>query len=265
MAHRRRKRSQSISLFPFLSILACVIGTLTLMITALALGQMDNDTVASAEKYERARRMVEQTEALIERLKAEIATIEAGADETRRQLADAIVELERLKRLKESLLARIDDERKPDVELPDVDPEKHKQRIAQIREELAAQEEERTQLAAELEKLGVGADEAEVIIRPGGSGVDLEPTFIECTASDIVVYDGEPWRVRRADLGADEKLAALFERIAAAPKATAIFLVRDDALATFHAASAVARTHRARHGKLPVIGHGKIDLSVFEK
>ena len=33
---RRRKKSITVSLFPFMSILACVIGTLTLMLTAMA-------------------------------------------------------------------------------------------------------------------------------------------------------------------------------------------------------------------------------------
>ena len=50
---RRAKTKVTVSLFPFMSILACVIGTLTLMLTAMALGQMDNDVVLSAERYEK--------------------------------------------------------------------------------------------------------------------------------------------------------------------------------------------------------------------
>ena len=48
---RRPAEEDGVSLFPFLSVLACVIGTLTLMIMALALGQMDTEEVASAEDY----------------------------------------------------------------------------------------------------------------------------------------------------------------------------------------------------------------------
>ena len=105
-----------------------------------------------------------------------------------------------------------------------------------------------------------------MIIQPGGSGVDLKPTFVECAASGIVVYEGEtPRRVLRADLGSDEGFLALLDRVAADSKATVIFLVHDDALSTYYAARSLARSHFARNGKLPVIGHGKIDLSMFDK
>ena len=41
----RKKRTLQISLFPFLSILACVIGILTLMITAIVIAQIDPESV----------------------------------------------------------------------------------------------------------------------------------------------------------------------------------------------------------------------------
>jgi len=43
VARRRRRDGPSGSLFPFLSVLACVIGTLTLSLAALALGQMGDE------------------------------------------------------------------------------------------------------------------------------------------------------------------------------------------------------------------------------
>jgi hypothetical protein len=265
MARRRRKQSVTVSLFPFLSILACVIGTLTLMITALALGQMDTDEVASELKLDYLKKQIERSLADIKRLKEELAKVESGADDLMKQLADAQVEYERLKRLRDSLLDQADKEEKPEIDVPIVDAEKHKKRIAQMQEELKTQEERKQELVAELNERGKPPEEAEVIIQPGGSGVDLEPTFVECAASGVVVYEGEPWRVRRADLAADEKFLALLDRVAAQPRASVIFLVRDDALGTYYAARSLARSHYARNGKLPVIGHGKIDLSMFNK
>ena len=80
------------------------------------------------------------------------------------------------------------------------------------------------------------SDEAEVIIQPGGSGVNLEPTFVECTAADVVIYeDDPPKRVRKADLKTDATFLALLDGIAANPTKTVIFLVRDDALSTYFA------------------------------
>ncbi len=66
-------------------------------------------------------------------------------------------------------------------------------------------------------------------------------------------------------MAADEAFVALLDRIARQPKGIVIFLVREDALDTYFAAHDIARTHYARAGKLPVIGQGRIDLSVFNQ
>jgi len=42
---KKKKADLQISLFPFLSILACVIGILTLMITAIVIAQIDPEAV----------------------------------------------------------------------------------------------------------------------------------------------------------------------------------------------------------------------------
>jgi hypothetical protein len=82
----------------------------------------------------------------------------------------------------------------------------------------------------------------------------------------VVIYeDDPPKRVRKADLKTDETFLALLNRISADDTKTVIFLVRDDALSTYFAAAAVARSRYAKNGKLPVIGHGKIDVSLFKK
>ena len=67
---RRRKKSITVSLFPFMSILACVIGTLTLMLTAMALGQMDNEVVYSAERYKKVEDQIQQEQLLLRSLRS---------------------------------------------------------------------------------------------------------------------------------------------------------------------------------------------------
>ena len=263
---RRRKTQVSISLFPFLSILACVIGVLTLMITAMALGQMDNASFASMFEFEQIRTKIEKAKELIQKLQAEIARQTGHADATQQELADARVELDQLLRKKEELLKTQDEPVEADVEIPQVDAAAHEQRLAQMREELTGQEKRKEELLAELKKRDKPPEEAQVIIQPSGSSTDLVPTFVECTASDVVIYEGKgPSRVRRADLAQDEKFLALVKRVAGQPDATIIFLVRDDGLGTYYAARDLALANFARNGKLPVIGHGKIDLSLFEK
>lgn len=262
---RRRRKKLSVSLFPFLSILACVIGTLTLMITALALGQMDTEAVDVGLKLDYIDRQIKEFERFIEQLEAKIAEVETGTDDTKKALAEAIAELERLKRIKDSLSQTDKDDEETQVDVPTVDEEAHKKRLAEIDEEIKSQEEQKKELAAQVEERE-NPDEAEVIIQPGGSGVNLKPTFVECTTADVVIYeDDPPKRVRLADLKTDQTFLALLDRISADPDSTVIFLVRDDALGAYFSASAVARSRYARNGKLPVIGHGKIDVSLFKK
>ncbi|HIQ23355.1 MAG TPA: hypothetical protein EYH34_19195 [Planctomycetes bacterium] len=265
MARRRRTNKLAVSLFPFLSVLACVIGTLTLMITALALGQMDTDEVATLDRFETAQLKLRRLRESIQRLEREIAELEKTADQDRRRLADLRVELQQLLEEKQLLLDRSDEPPEVDLEIPVVDTKAHKRRTAEMADELSRLEQRRKQLSDELAKRGGPRREATVVIQPSGSGVDLEPVFVECTAEGIVIHDKEKTsRVRRADLKTDPTYLALLKRVAERPKARVIFLIRDDGLATYSAASAVATGHYARHGKLPVVGHGKIDLGLFQ-
>ncbi len=59
MGRRPVDQDNDISLFPFLSILACIIGVLTLMIATLALSQMDSEVVVAAEKFENVSQVLE--------------------------------------------------------------------------------------------------------------------------------------------------------------------------------------------------------------
>jgi len=77
-----KKSSPSVSLFPFLSILACVMGTLTLIIYGVALGQTQDGP--SEEAYQQVIDMIAQITVEIERLKVMIAQ----ALEREKQLSD---------------------------------------------------------------------------------------------------------------------------------------------------------------------------------
>ena len=265
MARRKKKEGATVSLFPFLSILACVIGTLTLMITALALGQMDNDTIASAEKYQEVIDKIKAYQELIDKLKAEIAKLEAATDGVQKELADTRNQLNKLKLRRKNLQDENEEEPEP-LEMPTADTAKLQKRIEQLEAELLVQDEAKKELVAELKKRKAPPEEAQVIIQPGGSGYDLDPTFVECTAAGIAILGkGQPKRVRKADLATDEVFLNLLKMISQSEKKRVIFLVRDDALPTYYAARDVALINGALNGKLPVIGHGKIDLSIFDK
>ncbi len=68
MARRPRDNDDDVSLFPFLSIIACVIGVLTMMISTMALAQMDTKDVALIEEYESTSRKLTEAEAAVAEL-----------------------------------------------------------------------------------------------------------------------------------------------------------------------------------------------------
>jgi hypothetical protein len=107
--------------------------------------------------------------------------------------------------------------------------------------------------------------ESEVSILPGGTGLGFEPVFVECAAGSIVIHAGdEPQRIRQADMAAEQAFIDLLDGVAESDKQTVIFLVRNDGLPSYHTARSLADAHEARHGKLPVIGQGRLNLSYFD-
>lgn len=268
MARRRREQGEAVSLFPFLSILACVIGTLTLMITALALGQIDE-----GESPEAKARIAEAGEV---ELQAEIT--QSRIDDALRQIAEYEKTLAELKAA-EAEIARLKevelDEEKATAELRENTPElaevaNLRKRIPELEADLPTLDEAIAELEKEIEEKGK-PKEAEVVVRPGGTGIDILPTFVEVTATGVVIHEGgEPTRLRRGDLNLpDGVFHELLDRVAGTPKGTIVFLVREDAVGTYNAAAGVCRSHYGPNGycpngKLPILGQGRIDLKLFE-
>ncbi len=273
MARRARGGAPEVSLFPFLSILACVIGTLTLMITALALGQISGGSAKdlaelelaknhTAKQRELTQQIESKEEARLEQLQAELRRAEQQSGETQTAIAQRRAELDRV-------LADLENVKntKPDaVPIPTVDAKTLEAHLAKLEEQLKMLQEQIAALETELKGRKMPPEEAVVQVRPGGSGLDLQPTFVECAASSVVVYgDAEPRRILRQNIVADKEFLALLDGIAESPKKSVIFLVRDDGLSTYYSARNVARSRYARNGKLPVLGQGKIDLTMFKK
>ena len=59
MAKRRSSEGGEVSLFPFLSILACLIGALVLMIVVLVMSQVGKAEGRSAEEIKRAQDFIQ--------------------------------------------------------------------------------------------------------------------------------------------------------------------------------------------------------------
>ena len=210
---KKKKADLEISLFPFLSILACVIGILTLMITAIVIAQIDPEAVN--EKIETALEDDEEFQKKIEERKKEL-------DDLRKEI----------EAIKKDPFKKIDPKKKDQL----------KQEIAMVTEQIKKAKTEEKQgkiiqgemvkMKADLAKMMKDLEQAEeewelmkepekfatMVVKQSGSGAggDLEPTFIECNEQGIRVYeeDGKHFEVPVAQINGNPKLKALIQKVA---------------------------------------------------
>jgi predicted RNase H-like nuclease (RuvC/YqgF family) len=112
---RRAKKKQEVSLFPFLDILACVIGNLILIITAVVLEQVDTKPVADAAEYEAKLVKVKEQEQQIEKLEREL-------EELRMETASTSVELEKIEEQVEAAEEKLREARSQVAKIPKTPP-----------------------------------------------------------------------------------------------------------------------------------------------
>ncbi len=266
MARRKRKNANIVSLFPFLSILACVIGTLTLMITAMALGQLDPQAVAKAERElveakKRAQRYAQLVRSDKER-SDQIAQLQKRIDEAqklndqlnknRQQLEQLQVRLKRIKRQSGEVAKRLEE------------AERLKLRIQTFQQQYHKQQEKIKQLKQQLEEKQ-SLRKPRVSIRASGSGVNMQPAFIELDNPHVIIHSSDPpVRIHQKDIGNSSELAKVFSRTAKRRKGVAVLLVRPNSIGLIRPMRNQAWKYKCQVGKLPVLGEGKIDLSHFE-
>lgn len=270
MARRKSDDGDSVSLFPFMSILVCLIGSLTLMIAALMISSLNTqqapELIERYQEYTELKADQQQDREELERLKALLSQADKLSEETKQALAE-VAELEKQHKDK---LARVDAKSEYAKQLAEAN--RLRLRIVDLETEPAKLKAEIERLEQEVAKKNAGPEEAIVQVRPGGSGVDMVPTFVECTATGLVIYEGDkPKRIVTADIGnAAAGFPPLLDSVAGTPKGQVIFLVRPDGVNVFNVARNFARSHfgpngYCKNGKLPVPTQGNIDLSIFQK
>jgi hypothetical protein len=262
---RRQSTDDDISLFPFLSIIASVIGVLTMMIATIALSQTDTPDVALIEKHEQIKQQLDRADEELEKAKREISVSHAAALQLRekKQLLDiTLQELEMLLKELEKVEKELAEQQKVKVIIPQIDP-KMRETLA----DMQAQQQQLVEAIAQLEKeLSDRQDRAEarVTILPQGSGRSYQPFFVECAADSLVLHHlPEPKRIRTAEIVKDPDFIKLLEVVANSKDGSIIFLIRNDGLATYRTAKKICDDRELRSGKIPVVGKGRIDLSVF--
>ena len=270
MAQARPRTDAEISLFPFLSILVCLIGSLVLLIVILTMVQSRMGDGRTPEEIQRA----------------------AEALELKKQLALVAQEIERLKASSPAAATKdaLDDRLKAIVELRKElalgeDARKLNQRtsatlqkeVENLTTQLDAMKLEKPPLAAAIEKLKAELAARNkkpddippaLIVQPGGTGASAASKlfFVECGAAGIVIHKSktEQERISAASVGADAAYDAFLDGARKQPNAVVLFLLREDGYGSYIRAAGWAESRFSlRTGKLPLPGKGPVDLSAF--
>ncbi len=252
-----------------MSILACLIGILTLMISVtMQVKQMDK----------KGRTEEEMARAIANRdLKKKVETVSM---ETR-----MIEEKLKIEKSSASELAKLEDEkivlkRKLDeiqkASNPNETDAALQKMVEILKTEIVALKSERPPLQKQLEalqeelkkrKIPPKAVES-VIIRPGGIGTREARNlfFVECTSTGIIlIKEGNPSKpISTATIETNQDYAKFLETVKRSRDAMVLFLIRKGGNESYLWAAGLAETkYKVSNGKLPIPNEGKIDLSLF--
>ncbi|WP_404310365.1 hypothetical protein [Neorhodopirellula lusitana] len=265
MPRRPKSNDDDISLFPFLSIIASVIGVLTMMIATLALAQTDKPDVAQIEAYEDSQKELKASEERIAELKQEISVAQSDSLEIQEQRQQLTVTVAELKKLFEEL-QQVEQELAAQKEVVIVIPTLDKQ----MRESLDDMQNQAEELKEQIAQLESNLDErtnpkeANVTILPQGSGQNFQPHFIECADGALVLHTSEnPKRIPAGAMTKDADFLAVLNEVANGKDDTLVLLIRSDGLNTYRAVKRLCDQREIRNGKLPIVGKGRVDLSAF--
>lgn len=261
-----------VSLFPFLSIIAAVIGVLTLMIAAVTLGQMNQDdvkdVVKNAIEMDNLQKLLAEAEDAAEdlklRLEKEKAKLLNSANARQNELIKSRAELEAL--LKQLAVAQKKTLEKKSIKIviPEV-PKGQRETLDDLQSQLAEIKKRLAVLNRDLNTRKKPPEEAQVSVLPSGSGLSFTPHFVECTAATIVMHtEDKPLTIRTAQIVTNKTFVTLMEKVANSKNHSIVFLLRSDSLVTYRTVKSLCDKNNVRNGKLPVVGNGRLDLSHFK-
>lgn len=261
MAKGRASAGPEISLFPFLSILACLIGSLTILIVALSVSEVlqgrKDEAVARAEDYVALQDEIAEREAEIELKKKEL----------QQKNADAAT-LTGIKMQVEMVSAEIETVRQEGLKLPPL--------VRQV-EEAKAEREKILDANKKVEAgLVEGKEKLGELAKQAGRGLPLRilsnsnyfrkvtPVFMEARKEGVVIHSpSQRVEVARKEISKNAKFQQAVNYAASKEDRIIVFLVREDARSSFYAARDFARGAGAVTSKVPLIGGGDVDLKEF--
>lgn len=255
MRRRGRRPRLTISLFPFLSILACVIGILTLLISSQAMSQVLENSLAVEEKEHQD-------------VQDDIANNEGRAKGFQKRLDDAHQSEEDLKRERNrrgELGNQLRDKRQRQQEI-----EEMRDRIGEMQGRVSDMDSDIDEKQKERDRRTRGPDaEGKIGLQPGGSGTNQRPYFVECTKDALIIHHSPSrhTKVPKEQISSHAAFQELLARVkqGKGKQAILIFLIRpgEGGVKTYDAARQHVDSQKVRHGKLPLPSSKKIDFTLF--
>lgn len=271
MAKRAKSSGGSVNLFPFLSILICIIGCLTLIIVVINLIAMNKGEGKTPDEVERAREYMAVKQAQ-EKEREELDKLRQLIENLIQQNREILASRDKLVTLKKMLenQEEIDKSREELIAKHNILQATNKKLVADetfLQEEIKKKEEE-------LSKRAEPPKPAALQVRPSGSSATTRPHFVEVSDRGLYIHRSlskDPPVIPVASLNQNKDFIDFLNQIAAEPYNRLIFLVRGTpgAVKTLREASGVVAAFNRSTGtdiipgRLPLPGEGKIDLQLF--
>ena len=265
---RRKKEDAQISLFPFMSILASLIGILTLMIS-VSIMINDKQQGQTQEEIDRAK----ENKALRDQAKKLEEELKKLKEKAEKELK-AQSEMQKLQEEMKKLSAKMDT-------LPDdsLTPDQLRQMINMINQEAVDIRKAQPPLNAELDRLKAELAKLKEIPPPKeyvkisppkmGSSIPRNLWFVECNSTGLVIRGPNDSEIRVTPVEAIPNNMEYLELCTKIEKmgqnnAMLVFLVRTDGKKAYEWAAGVADSKFSiRLGRIPVAHNARIDLSAF--
>jgi hypothetical protein len=272
MAKRRESSGDEVSLFPFLSILACLIGGLILMIVVMAVTTSEQgdgrtkDEVERAKTYQQLLRELDRREKLQKEMEELLKKL-AQYVEDKKQQEDKLANLRRL--ITSSADVQKQNEAMSQEQLKKLDnllleTEGINKQAEETKREIA-------KLQAELKERQIPPDKKPppVVVQPSGSGEDAGQKlfFVEATGGKLAfTIDNQKKNVAATEaaiIGSAEFNHFLTE-VKKAGNAQLIFLLRADGTTAYNRGGGWAQDkYNIRISRLLLPGMGDVDLKLF--
>jgi len=257
-----RREQLKISLFPFMSILACTIGALTFLLVTMAMTSVGATRLVSQDEERRGSELAErlpQIEASLERLERDWEDLER-AEALLAQL-DAALE-ERGLAAGESLAG---------IEATLVEASRSAALDAKLRSlnrAIARTASERDRIETSISVLESRRETLPILIDPTGLSRHQTPYFVECDVGGATAYrvsDDLEYFVPVSDLNSSGDFGRYLRRVRALPGALLVLLVREDGIQTAKRVESLARASSIRVARLPMPGDGRLDFRLLRR